>query len=82
MPLYFLIFDFDCTLIYKEIFTMTNYEIFVNTLKTLKSSQRFYSRLYNDFLNWSDDEHENAKNVLNNLPQWEDTVDCVMFLET
>lgn len=61
---------------------MTNYEIFVKTLETLSSSQGFYSRLYNDFLNWNDDKHENAKKVLNNLPQWEDTVDCVMFLET
>ena len=60
---------------------ITNYEIFQDTIKTLSTSQGFYSRLYNDFLNWNDEERENAERVLNNLPQWKDNVDCVLFLE-
>ena len=60
---------------------ITNYEIFKNTIQSLSTSQGFYSRLYRDFLNWSDEERENAKKVLNDLPQWKDNVDCVLFLE-
>lgn len=60
---------------------ITNYEIFQDTIKTLSTSQGFYSRLYNDFLNWNDEERENAERVLNDLPQWKDSVDCVLFLE-
>ena len=60
---------------------ITNYEIFQNTIQSLSTSQGFYSRLYNDFLNWNDEEKQNAKKVLNDLPQWKDTVDCVLFLE-
>lgn len=61
--------------------TKTNYEIFQDTIKTLSTSQGFYSRLYRDFLNWNDEERENAERVLNDLPQWKDSVDCVLFLE-
>ena len=61
--------------------TKTNYEIFQDTIKGLSTSQGFYSRLYRDFLNWNDEERENAKRSLNNLPQWKDSVDCVLFLE-
>lgn len=60
---------------------ITNYEIFKNTIQSLSTSQGFYSRLYRDFLNWSDEERENAERVLNDLPQWKDSVDCVLFLE-
>lgn len=60
---------------------ITNYEIFKNTIQSLSTAQGFYSRLYNDFLNWSDEERENAEKVLNDLPQWKDNVDCVLFLE-
>lgn len=60
---------------------ITNYEIFKNTIQNLSTSQGFYSRLYNDFLNWNDEERENAERVLNDLPQWKDSVDCVLFLE-
>ena len=60
---------------------MNNYEIFKSTIESLSTSQGFYSRLYNDFLNWSDEERMNAEKVLNDLPQWKDSVDCVLFLE-
>ena len=60
---------------------ITNYEIFVNTLETLSTSQGFYSRRYAEFLSWSDEEKENIKKGLNSLDQWNDSVDCVLFLE-
>ena len=60
---------------------ITNYEIFKSTIQSLSTSQGFYSRLYNDFLSWNDEEKANAKKVLNDLPQWHDSVDCVLFLE-
>ena len=60
---------------------ITNYEIFKNTIQSLSTAQGFYSRLYNDFLNWTDEEKQNAEKVLNDLPQWHDSVDCVLFLE-
>ena len=60
---------------------ITNYEIFKNTIQSLSTSQGCYSRLYNDFLLWSEEEKANAKKVLNDLPQWNDSVDCVLFLE-
>lgn len=61
--------------------TKTNYEIFQDTIKKLSTAQGFYSRLYNDFLNCNDEKRENIERVLNDLPQWKDSVDCVMFLE-
>lgn len=59
----------------------TNFEIFKETIASLSSSQGFYSRLYNDFLNWSDEELQNAEKALNQMTQWKDSVDCVLFLE-
>lgn len=61
--------------------TKTNYEIFVDTIKSLSTAQGFYSRLYRNFLESSKEEKENAKQYLNSIPQWHDTVDCVLFLE-
>ena len=40
---------------------ITNYEIFKNTIQSLSTSQGCYSRLYNDFLLWSEEEKANAK---------------------
>lgn len=62
--------------------TKTNFEIFVDTVNMLCSSQGFYSRLKAAISEMSDDELENAKEQLNALPQWNDTVDCVMYLES
>ena len=60
---------------------ITNYEIFLRTVKTLAGSQGFYSRLQSAVNEWTEEEHENAKQSLNQLPQWRDDVDCVLFLE-
>ena len=59
----------------------TNFEIFQHTINTLRYSQGFYSRLANDFENWTEEERTNAEKVMNDLPQWSDDVDCIMWLE-
>ena len=59
----------------------TNYEIFVKTVNNLKNSQGFYSRLAARLAELTDDEKERVKDELNALPQWNDVVDCVLYLE-
>lgn len=61
---------------------MTNFEIFIKTVNTLKSSQGFYSRLANDLTELSEEGRKQLETDLNNLPQWNDSVDCVLFLES
>ena len=59
----------------------TNYEIFIDTVNSLKFSQGFYSRIARDLDLMSDEQKQNIENELNNLPQWNDTLDCVLYLE-
>lgn len=59
----------------------TNYEIFIDTVNSLKFSQGFYSRIARDLNLMSDEQKQDIKNELNNLPQWNDTLDCVLYLE-
>lgn len=59
----------------------TNYEIFVKTVNSLKNSQGFYSRLAARLDELTDEEKERVKDELNALPQWNDTIDCVLYLE-
>ncbi len=59
----------------------TNYEIFLKTINSLKHSQGFYSRLARDVAELDDEQKEQLKNELNSKPQWNDTLDCVFFLE-
>ena len=59
----------------------TNYEIFLNTINSLKHSQGFYSRLAARVDELSDEGREQLKAELNSKPQWKDTLDCVLFLE-
>ena len=60
---------------------MTNYEIFLRTVDTLKSSQGFYSGIARDLREMSEEQTEKLKNDLNKIPQWKDSVDCILFLE-
>ena len=60
---------------------MTNYEIFLKTINDLKHSQGFYSRLAAQVDELSDEQKEQLKAELNSKPQWNDVVDCVLFLE-
>lgn len=59
----------------------TNYEIFIDTVNSLKHSQGFYSRIAAQLDEMSNEQKEQIKTEFNNLPQWNDVVDCVMYLE-
>lgn len=60
---------------------MTNYELYVSTIKTLAPSQGMYSRALRDFNEMSDAEKERLEKELNELPQIKDTAEMCMFLE-
>ena len=55
-----------------------NYNLFYNTIKSLASSQGFYSRLAQQIDEFDSDTIENIKN---DLPIFNDTLDVVLFLE-
>jgi len=59
----------------------TNYEIFVETIMSLRYSQGFYSRLAARFEELDDEQKKQVEAELNAKPQWNDSVDCVLFLE-
>lgn len=59
----------------------TNYEIFIETVNSLKNSQGFYSRIARDLDEMSDEQREQVETEFNKLPQWNDTLDCVLYLE-
>lgn len=59
----------------------TNYEIFIETVDSFKNSQGFYSRIARDLNEMSDEQREQVKTEFNKLPQWNDTLDCVLYLE-
>lgn len=65
----------------EQLIEKTNYEIFLDTIKTLSTSQGFYSRLANGFNALSTEDKEKVKVVLNAKPKWKTTLDCVLFLE-
>ena len=55
-----------------------NYNLFYNTIKSLASSQGFYSRLARQIDEFDSDTIENIKN---DLPIFHDTLDVILFLE-
>lgn len=55
-----------------------NYNLFYNTIKSLASSQGFYSRLAQQIDEFDDDTIENIKN---DLPIFKDTLGVILFLE-
>ena len=55
-----------------------NYNFFYNTIKSLASSQGFYSRLAQQIDEFDSDTIENIKN---DLPIFKDSVGVIMFLE-
>lgn len=59
----------------------TNYEIFVDTIMSLRNSQGFYSRLAAQYEELDDEQKAQLEQELNSKPQWNDTLDCVFFLE-
>lgn len=60
---------------------MSNYEILLQTVNSLKRSQGFYSRLARDLDEMDEESKEQLKTEINGLPQWNNTVDCVLWLE-
>ena len=60
---------------------MTNYELYVSTIKTLAPSQGMYSRALRDFNEMSDAEKERLEKELNELHQMKDMTEMCMFLE-
>lgn len=59
----------------------TNYEIFIKTVNSLKNSQGFYSRIARQLDEMDKDTKISLEQTLNDLPQWNGTLDCVLYLE-
>lgn len=60
---------------------MTNFELYVSTIKTLAPSQGIYSRMLRDFNEMSDADKKRLEEELNDLRPIKDTVEMCMFLE-
>ena len=60
---------------------MTNYELYIDTIRTLAPSQGMYSRALRDFNEMSDVAKKRLEKELNDLPQIKGTVEMCMFLE-
>ena len=60
-----------------------SFRMVFDTIKGLRHSQGFYSRLYNDLMENIKYNKEDLSDFLNNseLPKFKDTVDVVMYLE-
>ena len=60
-----------------------SFRMVFDTINSLKHSQGFYSRLYNNLMEDIKYNKENISNFLNNseLPKFKNTVDVVMYLE-
>lgn len=62
--------------------TKTNWDVFYNTIKTLSSSQGFYSRLYSIIESWDEDTLKEKIDIVNNLDtKFNEPVDVVLYLE-
>lgn len=55
-----------------------NYEFFYNTIKSLSYSQGSYGRLLRAINNLDEDE---IQDLINQLPEFKDTVDVILFIE-
>ena len=60
-----------------------SFRMMFNTIKQLRHSQGFYSRLYNNLMENVKYDKESISDFLNNneLPKFKDTLDVVMYLE-
>lgn len=59
----------------------SNYEIFLDTVECLKTSQGFYSRIDKTLHEMSEEAKEEVKQTLNSQPQWSNQIDCILYLE-
>lgn len=65
-----------------ELETKTNWDVFYETIKSLASSQGFYSRLYSTIQNWDDNELKEKIDIVNNLNiKFKEPVDVILYLE-
>lgn len=55
-----------------------NYNLFFNTIKSLRASQGFYSRLFENITSLSEND---LYELIVNLPKFNDIVDVILFLE-
>lgn len=60
---------------------MTNYELYIDTMRTLAPSQGMYSRMLRDFNMMSDTDKKRIESELNALRPIKGTVEMCMFLE-
>ena len=60
---------------------MKNFDILLNTIETLRTSQGFYSRLARDIQQLDESGREKLKEYINGLPQWTSDIDCILWLE-
>ena len=60
-----------------------SFRMVFDTIKSLRHSQGFYSRLYNELIENIKHDKEGLVDYLNNseLPKFKDTLDVVMYLE-
>lgn len=60
-----------------------SFRMILNTIKDLRHSQGFYSRLYNDLMENIKYNKEGLVDCLNNseLPKFKDSLDVIMYLE-
>lgn len=64
--------------------TRSNFEIFLDTINSLRYSQGFYSRLaqqVEELREYEPEKLTEIENSLNELSQWSDNVDCILYLE-
>ena len=55
-----------------------NYDLFYNTIKSLSYSQGSYGRLLRDIESLGEDDKQN---LVNELPDFKDKLDVVLFIE-
>lgn len=61
---------------------VSNFKMFLATVRTFANSQGFYSRMQRDINEWTDEERSEAENYFNSLPQkFNNILDVVLFLE-
>ena len=64
--------------------TRTNFEIFLDTINSLKYAKGFYSKLaqqVEELRKYEPEKLTEIENSLNELSQWSDNVDCIFYLE-
>ena len=60
----------------------TNYGLFLNVVSSLKNSQGFYSRLYNQIQKMNEEQRLELEEQINNIePKFKDVVDVILYLE-